>query len=106
MKLRHTAVLALVGWYLFMPPPGKSGINGEKTAPLSEWGTESIWYSDSLADCEGFKAGVVESLRDPRAKLAHRKQAISRGEAAQCIATEDPRLGPEVRARLRALPPP
>ena len=106
MKPRHAAVLALVGWYLFMPPLGKSGINGEKSAPLRDWGTESIWYSDSKTGCEGFKLGVVEALRDPRARLSNRNQAVLRGEAAQCIATDDPRLEPSVRARLKALPPP
>ena len=103
MKPRHAAALLLVGWYLFMPPLGKSGIN---SAPLREWDTESIWYADSKAECEKFKSGVVEALRDPRARLSNREQAVLRGQAAQCIATDDPRLDPSLRARLKALPPP
>ncbi len=39
MKPRHAAALALVGWYLLMPPPSSKypGSVVDTTAPLSQW---------------------------------------------------------------------
>jgi hypothetical protein len=35
MRLRHAAALALMGWYLMIPPPGPHGPN--VAVPLSQW---------------------------------------------------------------------
>jgi len=35
MNIRHAAALALVGWYLLMPPWGTTDWN--TSAPLTEW---------------------------------------------------------------------
>jgi hypothetical protein len=35
MKIGHAAALALVGWYLMIPPPGAHGPN--LAAPLNQW---------------------------------------------------------------------
>jgi hypothetical protein len=51
MKPRHAAELALVGWYLMVPPPvlhGNPPVDLE--APLSKWTLFSMY--DSAAECE------------------------------------------------------
>jgi hypothetical protein len=51
MKPRHAAALALVGWYLMVPPPVlHSSLPVDLGAPLSEWRLFSL--HDSVADCE------------------------------------------------------
>ena len=37
MKLRHAAALALVGWYLMVPPPIGKGEMIDLKAPLAKW---------------------------------------------------------------------
>jgi hypothetical protein len=51
MKLRHAAALALVVWYLIVPPPViHSSVPVDLDAPLSKWGIFSS--HNSAADCE------------------------------------------------------
>jgi hypothetical protein len=37
MKLRHAAALALMGWYLLIPPTSRDYPMGNVDAPLSQW---------------------------------------------------------------------
>jgi hypothetical protein len=48
MRLRHAAALALVGWYLMVPPTTDGKI--DNSAPLSQWDIRSSF--DSAATCE------------------------------------------------------
>jgi len=43
MNGRHTAALALLGWYLFTPPPGAE-------APIAEW--NHVGSFDTARECE------------------------------------------------------
>ena len=85
MRLRHTSALALVGWYLMIPPSHSSGSNSfEVYPPLWEWSVYSAY--DSAHECEGAKFFAREAhktLDDPM------HQAFER---AQCIASDDRRL--------------
>jgi hypothetical protein len=85
VKLRRTAALALLGWYLMLPPRVGTAPNGiDDHAPLSRWFAYSS--HDAAHECEGAKFLNREghkSLDDPM----HRAF-----EQAQCIATDDPRL--------------
>jgi hypothetical protein len=77
LKLRHTAVaLALLGWYLMMPPQTRTWWIGaqrsDDAAPLSRWTNAQSF--DNAAKCE-------------TARLATQVQA-----GALCVATDDPRL--------------
>jgi hypothetical protein len=49
MDLRHAAALALVGWYLMMPPIGSDG-KIYYNAPISQWHINSSY--DKAAECE------------------------------------------------------
>jgi hypothetical protein len=56
MKLRHAAALALVGWYLMMPPtspPNSFTIN--EAAPLSKW-----YLIESFDSAESCKRALAE----------------------------------------------
>jgi hypothetical protein len=82
MKLRHAAALALVGWYLMVPPSQRGGVSLD--APLRSW--RSFGNYDTARDCE-----------DDHLELAEKsKQATPSGhlivELAQCIASDDLRL--------------
>ena len=77
MKLRHTAVaLALLGWYLMMPPQTRfwwiGGQRSDTAAPLNRWTNQQSF--DRAEKCE-------------TARLATQVQA-----GAVCVATDDPRL--------------
>jgi len=87
MKPRHAAALALVGWYLMVPPrnlhPFVKGDSVDTTAPLSKW--IHLASSDSAKECETRKAEYLNTVAQDR-DLA--QFAVD----AECIATDDPRL--------------
>jgi len=68
-------VLALVVWYLLMPPLRRDG-TVSSFAPLKEW--EKLGTYDTFDECE-------EALKRLRG-------GPSQEEAATCIASDDPRL--------------
>ncbi len=103
MKRRHAAALALVGWYLMMPPVYQNGkeverdidIGGghlDETAPLSKWAI--VGSFDSAAECEkNLLAGRDLSVMPEPNLKSQASQAIKRRwEFAACIASDDPRL--------------
>lgn len=69
MKLSHAAALALVGWYLMLPPVSSDG-RIQKDAPLSDWYIFSSF--DTKEACE--------------------KERQVSGVSAICVASDDPRL--------------
>jgi NAD(P)H-flavin reductase len=85
MKPRHAAALALVGWYLMVPPP-QSFKNGEyREAPLVQWthratfDTEVECNHETSKGCHHFQNGSTIGLEGPLCW-------------AKCIASDDPRL--------------
>jgi hypothetical protein len=98
MNLRHAAALALVGWYLMMPP-----VNSDNTvdldAPLSKWIVGASF--DAANQCETVRAMTTTPVQwkaDIRAAKKAGRLPLTRAEydkrveAAQCVATDDPRL--------------
>jgi hypothetical protein len=91
MTLRHTAALALVGWYLMVP-----GIHDEME--LSTWATRGNF--DSAAQCDAAAAKLSADGAAVVAKLQksgvpqeiYASSVAERDEAARCIAADDPRL--------------
>ncbi len=79
--------LVLLGWYLMIPPLARSAgpAKYDRDAPLGKWFVYGTY--DSAHECEGSKwlnrEGVKQKPQDPM------KAAF---DAAQCIATDDPRL--------------
>ncbi len=77
-KLRHAAALALVGWYLMVPPIQ----NGKAVdVPISEW--SHLDSFDSAREC-----------RDAGYRYQDRQKAENKPlpGAWECIASDDPRL--------------
>jgi hypothetical protein len=86
MKPRHTAALALVGWYLMMPPTGRDYRMGNVEAPLRQWVKRPTIYRDEK-ECE--------HVLDRHRRLTNSKNkqiAVKFYKQAQCIASDDPRL--------------
>jgi hypothetical protein len=88
MTIRHAAVLALVGWYLMVPPAliwKKKAMDApDNNAPLSKW---QIYSShDSAKECEKAARVLRESY-----KAKHDNGELW-GWSINCIATDDPRL--------------
>jgi hypothetical protein len=88
MNLRHAAALALVAWYLMVPPYTRG-----PNLPLSKW---SIYHRyDTPDECRLARSSITAGLlQDPPPDFAQRfgnnfKSIFAR---AQCVATDDPRL--------------
>lgn len=108
MNVRHAAALALVGWYLMVPPasdwtrwqqtlastkPQQGGgdydVFGFFGAPLLKWKQQGEF--DSQTDCE--KARQQLRTRDGTdANQSPRNAKQYTADHAWCIATDDPRL--------------
>ena len=75
MKLHHAATLALVGWYLMMPPLGGQPFTGIKVgpgAPLAHWIIKGTFTTEQ--ECN-----------------AHRDTGPM-GQFEQCVTNDDPCL--------------
>jgi hypothetical protein len=97
MKPRHAAALALVGWYL-MVPPLRSDQKLDASAPLSKWTIVIRGSFDSARQCDERHmkdvGGVDEFLRSHLHSIpqAADQESIDAVAAEKCIATDDPRL--------------
>jgi hypothetical protein len=105
MNLRHAPALALVGWYLMMPPPYGSKTN-PRTAPLRQWTVFGRY--DSARECsdERTKMMRVQSM----ALLSDLAEGVSDANRpslsldfkhAQCIASDDSRLKKKIARTVR-----
>jgi hypothetical protein len=121
MNLRHTAALALVGWYLMVPPLTSEEHHFNFNAPLAQW--EQQGEFDTADSCHAMLderrestsrqlAQVVSNLEAAMKSLPSDKKgkpldqtlpdlyeadeyaayANSRNSMSLCIATDDPRL--------------
>ena len=95
--LRHAATLALVGWYLMVPPWSGPSSFDEK-ASLQAW--EQIEAYDSANDCAHYREKTIEAvfklgkagLRLPSDVGKDAAAVNQRILVSRCIATDDPRL--------------
>jgi hypothetical protein len=84
MKLRHAAVLALVGWFLMVPPyvgppyPKSRNRHFDFNAPLNQWDRRG--YFNSQDECEDALTHGFP-LTDPVT-----------GATSHCVWESDPRL--------------
>jgi hypothetical protein len=104
MRIRHAAVLTLVGWYLMVPPirilgpasDPKTPVEFDRRAPLSEW--KILGSFDTAKACYDYPAHLEKLLhRSGPAGAGADEAAKAWFDKAQCIATDDP--------RLKAVPP-
>jgi|SRR5208282_15502 len=104
MNLRHTAALALVGWYLLVPPfirvrpdprdPSRDRVVPDSDAPLSRW----FWSGsfDSADACQRSQEKEIAKTQR-RNSLSSSPNEMDRNVEmaflkARCIAADDPRL--------------
>jgi hypothetical protein len=94
---RPAAALALVGWYLMVPPVIKtnsaeySGYKADFDSPLSRWQVNSAF--DSASACNSLSAALVFKGERDMKKTHGLDWAIAQSLTQnQCIATDDPRL--------------
>jgi hypothetical protein len=107
MRFRHATTLALLGWYLMMPPP-KEYTKGPPTPdygePLAEWSVGDTF--DTAQECKDeLKRRIqrAEELDAASKRLADESPELRSDRhfagnemlwafSFQCIATDDPRL--------------
>ena len=92
MQLRHATALALVAWYLMMPPLRPDG-SANIGAPLSKWTMVSSF--DTARECTKVMMISQGYLADPRTmkKLELTRNPRLLNEA--CISSDDPLLKEE-----------
>ena len=108
MKLRHTAALALVGWYLMVPPV--TTVKGSDRyyrvvtkAAIGEWEYSETF--ETRDECESGRLTVLQNLSGTFAEssdLSNSNGTGVQGSLAQaqhaaflfskCVASNDPRL--------------
>ena len=89
MNPRHAATLALVGWYLIVPPlTSREPRAVDIKAPFSTWEAQSLF--ETQQGCLEAKSDIVD--RVARKALATASANTCQDCYAQCIATDDPRL--------------
>lgn len=102
MRLRHATGLAILAWYLMIPPIGVDN-KVDARAQLLEW-RRSVKF-DSEQQCEESLKDLIQHPTTPdeyqaaaKATLKARMHPISQAEMtrrtaeSQCVAADDPRL--------------
>ena len=92
MKPRHAAALALVGWYLMVPP--MEGDHTNPSAPFSRWRMTAGSF-DAASECrkalDDSTRDAIKALKDPHILPFTREASLQFLDAA-CVASDDPRL--------------
>ena len=90
MNLRHTVALALVDWYLMVPPISNG--TPEIAAPLSHWEIQSSY--DTAVECQSnLYIVVTQALADLQKPMVQdKKSLVLQFSSATCVASDDPRL--------------
>jgi len=102
MKSRHATALAIVLWYLMIPPIGADN-KIDAHAPLSKW-RRGVGF-ESEKDCDNSLKDAIQNPMTPaeyqaavQATLKAKKRPLSQAEMTKrtaeslCVATDDPRL--------------
>ena len=90
MKLRHAAALALVGWYLMLPPTHGGYSHFYVDEPLNKWCRGE--YSETLDECKEQQRQRIQEFVAAGQKESKRLKDAAYYTKGQCIAEDDPRL--------------
>jgi hypothetical protein len=96
MKLRHATALALVGWYLMLPPKSGWPVSYDTAAPLPTWAREGHYLS--LTECTKRKTEILKEVcQTPPAfdRDVWSESCAAARTALRCVSTNDPRLKPK-----------
>jgi hypothetical protein len=89
IKFRHAAALALVGWYLMIPPVGSDG-TVDTEAPLGKWKISSSY--DNARECNDVMLAAQGYMPDSQTGKKGPVTDNPRLLSEACISTDDPRL--------------
>jgi hypothetical protein len=93
MRFRHAAALAIVGWYLMVPPDSERLTPPKNLPPLSKW---SVYQRYNTPDkCMEVRSDITSGwLQDTPPDFVERFGSSFKSTfvRAQCVATDDPRL--------------
>jgi hypothetical protein len=104
MSCRRAAVLSLLGWYLLSPLPradpksgSASGVLVDADRPLREWEIRKTF--STAGECQAYLKNWIieqrlETERLPKPAPAQALLELNTRSDSQCIASDDPRLGP------------
>jgi hypothetical protein len=89
---RHLAAIALVGWFLMMPPPRTVGDHFETnfSAPLSKW--TRLRRFDLQSQCESAREAYRQKPTGNLVIMLGAVEAQATTKASRCVASDDPRL--------------
>ncbi len=91
MNPRHAAAIALVGWYLIVPPYSKNLKAPDTKKPFFEWAYAGEF--DSAEQCESArqyaKGPDVQKFVVQRLKSRERRAATQRLGASKCIEQDE-----------------
>jgi hypothetical protein len=90
MNLRHAAALALVGWYLMLPPTHGGYSHFYTDEPLRKWCRGD--YSDTRAGCNQLQQQRIRGFIAAGQKETIRLKDADYYALGQCVARDDPRL--------------
>jgi hypothetical protein len=93
MRFHHAATLALVGWYLMIPPVvcEKGKCNTELNAPFSQW-RRSKKSVGSESDCEEARPRVRAAVDTAIKNVSTRPEYDKALASGLCVSSDDPRL--------------
>jgi hypothetical protein len=105
MKSHHAAVLALVGWYLMVPPAhtanGKVFVDSRYS--MRYW-TRVVRTFDSATDCEEAREKTKKNVQDAEERMLESAaendanprgqdiEAYEVGRQMKCVSKDDPRI--------------
>jgi hypothetical protein len=95
MKPRHAFALALVGWYLLLPPLVNAPYKVDTEAPLASWKVYQTF--DTRDECDKSRLAVRDKYEHTASAPVGSIKKGTRAFAlqmtfAQCISSDDPRL--------------
>jgi hypothetical protein len=92
MKPRHAAALALVGWYLMLPPTHLSNghLVGDTKTPFSDWTT--LGSFDTAHECAKYQMKLIHSAKGQVYVRPFTYELPIDPVYSQCVASDDPRL--------------
>jgi hypothetical protein len=94
MKPRHAAAVALVGWYILVPPPAcLQSQTPDLHASLSKWAPVEMY--PSARTCSEGLSDLRYLAQHPRPS-AYASKNLAYG---RCIASDDPRLNPRLKEK-------
>lgn len=94
LRVCHYVALAVIGWYLMVPPPDVATGAARTSAPYSEWLQGE--HFETIGECQKFKEQVTKdgpaAYRTSGVDDRRLQRLVAGDRAARCISDDDPHL--------------